>query len=100
MKAPSGPRNPKTSTEAARNFEAVKVVHRMRYPQVMPAMTPQSWIAMWAGVQNESRPMERCQAISQCTPITDEVTPRRESQMYQGMDLVWGIGSEFDGKST
>src|ERR1700685_2271347 len=46
-------------------------------------------MAIWAGVQNESRPIERCQAISQCTPIMAEVTPKTESQMYQGI-LVEG----------
>src|SRR5712692_10265622 len=39
---------------------------------------------MCAGVQNESRPMERCQEISQCTPTIAEVTASAHSQMYHG----------------
>ena len=40
----------------------------------MPARTPHMWMAMWAGVQKVSRPMVRCQEMSQCTPIIADVT--------------------------
>src|SRR5579883_2362484 len=39
---------------------------------------------MCAGVQNVSRPMERCQEISQWPPIMAEVTARTAHQIYQG----------------
>jgi hypothetical protein len=32
-----------------------------------------------------SRPIERCQEMSQCTPIIADVTPSTESQMYHGI---------------
>src|SRR5579862_336801 len=41
-------------------------------------------MAMWAGVQNVSRPMERCQEMSHWPPIMAEVTARTEHQTYQG----------------
>src|SRR5579862_5121761 len=50
----------------------------------MPASTPQSWIARCAGVQNVSRPMERCQEMSHWPPIMAEVTAKTEHQTYQG----------------
>ena len=31
----------------------------------MAAMIPQTWMAMCAGVQKESRPMDMCQEMSQ-----------------------------------
>ena len=40
---------------------------------------------MCAGVQNVSRPIERCQAISQCVPTIAEVTAATAHQTYQGM---------------
>src|SRR5690349_4947320 len=43
-------------------------------------------MAMCAGVQNVSRPMELCQEMSQCAPIMAEVTASAEHQMYQGTD--------------
>ena len=39
---------------------------------------------MWAGVQNVSRPMERCQEMSHWPPIMAEVTPKTAHQTYQG----------------
>jgi hypothetical protein len=39
---------------------------------------------MWAGVQNVSRPMERCQEMSHWPPIMAEVTAKTEHQTYQG----------------
>ena len=66
MNAPSGPRRPRIETEASRSGAArAKVVQRMRWPQLIPASTPQSWMATWAGVQNVSRPIEMCQEMSQ-----------------------------------
>ena len=41
-------------------------------------------MAMWAGVQNVSRPMERCQEISHWPPIMAEVTAKTAHQTYQG----------------
>src|SRR5215472_7314157 len=41
-------------------------------------------MARCAGVQNVSRPMERCQEMSQCTPIMAEVTAPTEHQTYHG----------------
>src|SRR6185436_7819733 len=41
-------------------------------------------MAMWAGVQKESRPMERCQAMSQCVPTIADVTATTAHQTYQG----------------
>src|SRR5947209_6174717 len=85
MKAPSGPRNPQIQTEQSRKTErGLKVVLSTRYPQEMPARTPQMWIAMWAGVQNVSRPMDRCQEISQWIPTIAKVTAATEHQTYQG----------------
>ena len=40
---------------------------------------------MCAGVQKVSRPMERCQEISQCVPTIAEVTAMTEHQTYQGI---------------
>jgi hypothetical protein len=42
------------------------------------------WIMMWAGVQNVSRPMERCQEMSQWTPTMEHVTAAVAHQTYQG----------------
>ena len=39
---------------------------------------------MCAGVQNVSRPIERCQEMSQCTPTMANVTAATEHQTYQG----------------
>ena len=39
---------------------------------------------MWAGVQKLSRPMERCQEISQWMPVMAQVTAATEHQTYQG----------------
>src|ERR1035438_957803 len=41
-------------------------------------------MARWAGVQNVSRPMERCQEMSHWPPIIAEVTPKTAHQTYQG----------------
>ena len=41
-------------------------------------------MAMCAGVQKLSRPMERCQETSQAPPMEDEVTARAPHHMYQG----------------
>ena len=43
-------------------------------------------MAMWAGVQNVSRPMERCHEMSQCVPTMAEVTARTEHHTYQGIE--------------
>src|ERR1700761_833632 len=42
-------------------------------------------MAMWAGVQKLSRPMERCQETSQCAPMVTEVTASAAHQRYHGM---------------
>ncbi len=46
---------------------------------------------MWAGVQNVSRPMERCQEISQWTPVMAQVTAATEHQTYQGVERDAGV---------
>jgi hypothetical protein len=54
-------------------------------------------MATWAGVRKLSRPMERCQEMSQWMPTIAEVTAMTESQMYQGTgrgeDRVGVIGT-------
>src|SRR5712692_6534631 len=40
---------------------------------------------MCAGVQNVSRPMERCQAMSQCIPTMADVTATTAHQTYHGV---------------
>src|SRR5487761_2513165 len=45
-------------------------------------------MAMCAGVRNASRPIERCQEISQCTPTVADVADNTESQMYQDTEAV------------
>src|SRR5438105_12398368 len=39
---------------------------------------------MWAGVQNVSRPIDRCQAMSQWDPTIAEVTAMTADQTYHG----------------
>ena len=51
-------------------------------------MIPQAWMAMWAGVQKESRPMDMCQEISQYPPMTTETEAAKRDQMYQGTASV------------
>src|ERR1700761_2614680 len=41
-------------------------------------------MAMCAGVQKVSRPMERCHETSQAPPMEEEVTAKAPHQMYQG----------------
>jgi len=85
MNAPSGPRNLHTLTLAEANAGSRPKVHeRIKYPQVNPARIPQNWMSMCAGVQNESRPMDMCQEISQYPPITTETTAAKRDQTYQG----------------
>ncbi len=48
---------------------------------------------MCAGVQNVSRPMERCQEISQCVPTIAEVTARTAHHTYHGIART-GPGTE------
>src|SRR5271163_533556 len=45
-------------------------------------------MAMCAGVQKLSRPMERCQETSHAPPITAEVTAMIPHQTYQGTAAV------------
>src|SRR5690242_5608618 len=45
-------------------------------------------MAMWAGVQKVSRPIEVCQEISQCAPTIADVTASVEHQTYQGIDAI------------
>src|SRR5215469_8303061 len=57
------------------------------------AITPQAWIAMCAGVQKVSRPMERCQDTSHAPPMEAEVTASAPHHRYQGtravVDTTW-----------
>ena len=50
---------------------------------------------MWAGVQNVSRPIERCHAMSQWVPTIAEVTAITAHHTYHGIadwrDGVIGI---------
>jgi hypothetical protein len=41
---------------------------------------------MCAGVQNVSRPIDRCQETSHAPPIEDEVMANTPTQMYQGIE--------------
>lgn len=45
-------------------------------------------MAMCAGVQNVSRPIDRCQETSQCAPIETEVTATTEHHRYQGIEVT------------
>ena len=60
------------------------MVARIRYAHEIPARTPQRWMAMWAGVQKLSRPMDSCQEISHCVPTTALVTAAAAHQTYHG----------------
>ena len=51
---------------------------------------------MCAGVQNVSRPMERCQEISQCVPTMAEVTAMTEHHTYQGIAGRTGVTGEHE----
>jgi hypothetical protein len=51
-------------------------------------------MAMCAGVQNESRPMDMCHEMSQYPPITTDTTAAKSAQMYQGTE------SSFAGAET
>ncbi len=85
-KTPSGARRPKTLTDAAMSSEFGEKVHlTTSQAQMMAATTPQAWIAMCAGVQKVSRPIDRCQETSQAPPMEDEVMASTPAQMYQGM---------------
>jgi hypothetical protein len=53
-------------------------------------------MAMWAGVQNVSRPMERCQEMSHWPPIMAEVTPKTAHQTYQGTRATDSCAVEMD----
>src|SRR5262249_3458180 len=84
-KAPSGPRKPHTLTEPARAAGSrPHLVRRITYTQLRPAMTPQSWIRTWAGVQKVSRPILLCQEMSHTLPTLPEVTASTQAQIYQG----------------
>ena len=41
---------------------------------------------MWAGVQNVSLPIERCQETSQCAPMETEVTASTAHHKYHGIE--------------
>src|SRR5262249_17209105 len=49
-------------------------------------------MAMCAGVQNVSRPIDRCQEISQCTPTMANVTAATEHHTYHGTASVLVVG--------
>src|ERR1700761_2164472 len=83
-KTPSGARSPRILTEGGASASRRKVHFTISQAQMMAATTPQTWMAMWAGVQNVSRPIDRCQETSQAPPMEDEVMARTPAQMYQG----------------
>lgn len=47
-------------------------------------------MAMCAGVQKVSRPIERCQETSQCAPIETDVTASTAHHRYHGIELPDG----------
>ncbi len=64
--APNGPPKPHTPIDAARSGASLRsVVATIRYEPARPATMPPSWIAICAGVQNESRPIDMCHEMSQ-----------------------------------
>ena len=52
-------------------------------------------MAIWAGVQKVSRPMERCQETSHAPPMEAEVTASTPHQTYQGTLAPSAEGSEM-----
>ena len=62
---------------ATRSFIVPEVVSRT-------ASNPPPWISMCAGVQNVSRPIDRCHEISQCTPTMEDVLASTAHHTYQG----------------
>src|ERR1700689_4869661 len=85
-KTPSGARSPKTLTDAAVSSGSRENVHfTTSQAQMMAATTAHAWMAMCAGVQKVSRPMDRCQETSQAPPMEDDVMARTPAQIYQGM---------------
>ena len=48
-------------------------------------------MAMCAGVQNVSRPIDRCQETSHAPPMEDEVMAKTPTQMYQGIEPGGGV---------
>jgi len=56
---------------------------------MMPASTPHAYIAMCAGVQKVSRPIDRCQETSQAPPIEEDVMAITPVQIYQGIAEGW-----------
>ncbi len=55
---------------------------------------------MCAGVQNVSRPIERCQEISHWPPIIAELTARTEHHTYQGTRSVVVARTELDARES
>ena len=47
-------------------------------------MIPPAWIAMCAGVQNESRPIDMCHEMSQYMPTTINDTEASDAHANQG----------------
>src|SRR5215831_2961888 len=45
-------------------------------------------MAMWAGVQNVSRPIDMCQDMSQIPPTMPETMPATMNQIVQGIDIA------------
>src|SRR5215472_10427035 len=92
MNAPRGPRKPHILTEApCAAGSPAKVVVRIMYPHAMPTSTPVICMAMCAGVQNESRPMDMCQEMSHGPPIAPETMPANMHQMVHGIDVVGAV---------
>src|SRR5215472_692861 len=58
-------------------------------------------MAMWAGVQNVSRPIDMCQEMSQIPPTVPETTPATMNQIVQGIDVAdeetYSIGRTWSG---
>src|SRR5262249_18061966 len=53
-----------------------------------PISTPQNCASRCAGVQNVSRPIERCHERSQCIPIAADAAPITAHQIYQGTVFI------------
>src|SRR5215469_16120577 len=84
--APSGPQNPHIFTDEARRAASLpKVVETIRYALEIPATTAPKWIARCAGVQKVSRPIDKCQEMSQNSPPVVAVAAMAEHHTYQAV---------------
>src|SRR6516225_10109502 len=69
--------------EARRVASLPKVVETSRYALEIPATTAPKWIARCAGVQKVSRPIDKCQEMSQNSPPVVAVAAMAEHHTYQ-----------------